>query len=208
MEKAEILENLARADLKKLERTQHLGRLQEIYEHEHPDERPEELRKAELKRGNNQARSAGTASREKPTKGFVKKAAEETGLSKRVVQESTQIARNIAPDVQEALKDTPSADSQKDLLKVARMPGGRALAVLQAPASGNQLKTTSSALGGGRALAVLQAPASLQAAIDSPKRLSRCIAFASGSRELSIYTLANGAARTKETSIQDYFLDL
>jgi len=47
--------------------------------------------------------------------------ASEVGLSERRTQERIQIARDIAPDVKESIRDTPLAESTTQLLRIARM---------------------------------------------------------------------------------------
>ena len=54
--------------------------------------------------------------------GLHRKVANESGQSERGVKRDLQIARDIAPDVHETLRDTPVADSTTDLLTIARHP--------------------------------------------------------------------------------------
>ena len=51
-----------------------------------------------------------------------KKVAAEGGQSFGSVKRDLQIARDIAPDVHETLRDTPVANSTTDLLTIARQP--------------------------------------------------------------------------------------
>jgi hypothetical protein len=53
---------------------------------------------------------------------FADDTASKTGVTPRTVREEVQIAKPIAPEVRDAIRNTPMADSKADLLKLARMP--------------------------------------------------------------------------------------
>lgn len=112
-ELAEIDENLVRNDLTILERAQALRRRQEIYEARFPvtdydsSQRMSAVRHGEI------------ISSCQPS--FAEDTAAKTNRNPRTIQQDTQIARNIIEDVQDAIKDSPIADSKVDLLLLARM---------------------------------------------------------------------------------------
>jgi ParB-like chromosome segregation protein Spo0J/N6-adenosine-specific RNA methylase IME4 len=104
---AEIDENLRRNDLTILEQSQHLARRDELLK--------EQGKRATVK--NNQYYAGDTVSPPKTTKEM----ANEIGLSERSAQRRMQVARDILPEVQEAIQDMPVADSTTQLLELARM---------------------------------------------------------------------------------------
>lgn len=112
-ELAEIDENLTRNEGTALERGQYLARRKEIYELLHP----------ETKKGANGGwhNNKGTKL-ENAKSAFSSETSEKTGRSKRTIQEDIQIATHIAPEVQDAIEDTPLADSKTDLLALASLP--------------------------------------------------------------------------------------
>ena len=114
-ELAEIDENLIRNDLTELERGRHCIRRQEIHEVLHPDTKAGAAQAAGMNRklGHNVAVDS--------TATFAKDAAAKLGVSESTVRQSIQIARDIVPEVQEAIRDTPLADRKDDLLKLSRM---------------------------------------------------------------------------------------
>jgi len=106
-ELAEIDENLIRNELTALERAEHLARRKEIYEALHP----------ETKRGVAGAEARWHASE---TVSFASDTAAKTGLTPRTIQQDVQIATRIIPEVRDMIRDTPLADSKRDLLALAR----------------------------------------------------------------------------------------
>lgn len=96
---AEIDENLIRNDLNALEQGEHLLRRNEILEEMELRARPSP--------GTNQYRVVGEDS--SPTK-TTSEIAAEVGLSERVAQQRVQVARNLVPEVKEAIRDTDLAD--------------------------------------------------------------------------------------------------
>ena len=106
-ELTEIDENLIRADLSVLERGEHLRRRNEII-----------VEKGMRRDVGRYPESNGeTVSPLKTTSDI----AREIGLSERSAQQGMQIARDIPPDVRDAIRDTDLADSTTQLLKLARM---------------------------------------------------------------------------------------
>lgn len=112
-ELAEIDENLVRQELTVLERAEHLARRKEIYEALHP----------EVKHGGAPGKAGGgkvARPKDDTVSSFAADTAAKTGLSPRTIQRDVQIATKIAPDVRDAIRDTPLADSKRDLLALAR----------------------------------------------------------------------------------------
>ncbi|NLX48439.1 MAG: ParB N-terminal domain-containing protein [Methanospirillum sp.] len=107
---AEVLENSARSDLSELAKGQALLEAKTLYEAMHP----------ETKRGAAGAAARWDATGETPV-AFTTVAAKEAGKSDSAIFRSIQIAKAIAPDVQEAIAGTDLADSKKDLLNLARI---------------------------------------------------------------------------------------
>lgn len=126
-ELARIDENLMRSDLTVLQQGQHLLRREEILR--------ERGVRAKASPGTNQhTRVVGeTVS---PTTATTAAIARQAGLSERSAQQRAQIAREIAPDVQDALADTDVADSTRQLLDIARMPEEEQRAVVDLVATG------------------------------------------------------------------------
>jgi len=108
---AEIDENLVRNDLTPLERGEQLLRRKELYEAKHP----------ETKMGGAPGKKGGGKSKTETVSTFADDAAEKLGVTPRTVRHEVQIARAIAPDVKEAIRDTPIAKSKRALVKIARL---------------------------------------------------------------------------------------
>jgi len=111
-ELAEIDENIVRQELTVLERAEQLARRKEIYEALHPEAKPVTVR-------GGPGRGNKTSDTMSSVLSFSEDTATKTGLSPRSVQRDVQIATRIAPDVRDALRDTPIADSKRDLLALA-----------------------------------------------------------------------------------------
>jgi ParB family transcriptional regulator, chromosome partitioning protein len=113
----ELDENLMRADLSDLERSEHLAARKGWYEAKHPEASAGAKRAAGMRaaagRGNVAAESAAT---------FVADTATKTGASERTIREDVQIAESIPEDVRDAIRETPLAESKTDLLAMARLP--------------------------------------------------------------------------------------
>ena len=113
-ELAEIDENLVRNELTELERGRHLGRRRELHEARFP-----ETRNANERGG--PGRGHKTAVDSTAVLPFTRDASTKLGVSESTVRQSIQIARDLSPDVQDAIRDTPLADRKDDLLKLSRM---------------------------------------------------------------------------------------
>lgn len=109
-ELAEIDENLMRNDLTVLEQGEHLARRQELIG---------------FSRGGDR-RSNGNDYRLKTTSEIGR----EIGLSEKSVRNRMQAARNIVPEVKEAIRDTEIADSTTQLLELARLAPEKQIEVL------------------------------------------------------------------------------
>ena len=110
-ELAEIDENLIRNELTTMERGELLARRKEIYEERHP----------ETKIGNTVERQEVKRNDFALPPSFSADTAAKTGLTPRSIQQEVQIAKNIVPEVKEAIRETPIADRKTDLLHLARM---------------------------------------------------------------------------------------
>jgi hypothetical protein len=108
-ELAEIDENIVRQELTVLERAEQLARRKEIYETLHP----------EARHGIAGAHARWNAMATDATASFATDTAAKTGIAPRTVRENVQIATRIAPDVRDAIRETPIADSKRDLLALA-----------------------------------------------------------------------------------------
>jgi ParB family chromosome partitioning protein len=134
-ELAEIDENLIRAELTVLERAEQLVRRKEIYEALHP----------EAKKGQYGHKGTQTVAKsEKETVSFSEDTATKTGLTPRTIRHDVQIASKIAPDVRDAIRSTPIADSKRDLLALARKEPEEQRQIAQMIMS-NEAETVSSA---------------------------------------------------------------
>ena len=111
-ELAEIDENLVRNELTELERGRHLGRRRELHEARFP----------ETRRGGLPGQAGGgKAAKTVESTAFAPGTAKKLGVSESTVRQSIQIARDISPDVQDSIRDTPLADRKDGLLKLSRM---------------------------------------------------------------------------------------
>lgn len=112
-ELAEIDENLMRSDLSVLERGEHLARRKDVYEELHP----------ETKQGmrNGQTSKAEIISVLEPLS-FASDTASKVGLTDRTIRQEVQIAKDIAPDVKEKIRNTELADTKTQLLALAQKP--------------------------------------------------------------------------------------
>lgn len=118
-ELAEIDENLIRAKLTELQKSQQLARRKEIYEELYPETR--RGRAGGLASGEARGTTAESAVVQRQPS-FATDTAAKTGQSERDVFVGLQIAADIAPDVQEALSGTPLTDRKTDLLNLSRLP--------------------------------------------------------------------------------------
>ena len=103
-ELAEIDENLMRNDLTFLEQGEHLARRQEL---------------VGFKQGDNRF-TIGRLATVAPLKTTLE-IAKDAGISERSAQQRMQVARNIVPEVKDAIRDTEIANSTTQLLELARL---------------------------------------------------------------------------------------
>ena len=138
-ELAEIDENLIRNELTALERAEHLARRKELYEQLYPFAKPEVQRLKGLKPFRNNpshlsvcesclttpsaetVSALGNGRQLQQTDTFASATAKKTGLSERSIRHDIQIATAIAPEVRDAIRETPLADSKRGLIKLARL---------------------------------------------------------------------------------------
>jgi ParB family chromosome partitioning protein len=119
----EIDENLIRAELSELERSEHLRERKIVYEALHPETRKGGDRKSAKAQEQNQ--NAETAVRS-----FIADAAEKTGDAKRTIQVAVRRAEKIAPEVRAAIRDGGIAHRGVDLDALTRLtPEDQAAAV-------------------------------------------------------------------------------
>lgn len=109
---AEIDENLVHNELTMLERFEALKRRKEIYEALHP----------ETKRGGDRKsdKIKATNCRFDSPPSFAKDTASKMGVSERTVQRGVEIASKLDDDVKEVIANTPIADRQTDLSRLAK----------------------------------------------------------------------------------------
>lgn len=125
---AEIDENLIRNELTVLERSEHLARRKDLYEVKHPETKVGGDRRSE------DARSKGNDFH--LIQSFAADAAAKTSVTPRTIRQEVQSAQDIHADVKEQLRQTPTADSKTELLKLARMPEPEQRAVAEKLSSG------------------------------------------------------------------------
>ena len=148
-ELAEIDENLVRNELTALERAEHLARRKELYEQLYPFAKPEVQRLKGLKpfrdkpldlsvcdtclTTSSEASVAplGNVSQLKQTDTFVRATARNTGLSRTTIREDIRIATAIAQEVRDAIRETPLADSKRDLVELARLDAEEQMRVVR-----------------------------------------------------------------------------
>lgn len=167
-ELAEIDENLIRAELTALERSEHLARRKAIYEELHPDTRSVTERGGPG-RGGKTVDNLSTVS----APSFAEDTAAKTGVSARTVRREVKIANSIAPEVRDALRDTPLADKKTALMEVANMSAPEQMAVAQVlaapPASPLRQALAHSGVPVRHAAAIQQNP-ELRASVESGER--------------------------------------
>jgi ParB/RepB/Spo0J family partition protein len=108
-ELAEIDENLIRNELTQLERSEHLARRKAIYEARHPETRHH---------------VAGGKARQQAASdkmSFAADTATKTGVTRRTIERETRIAERIPEATRNLIRETPVADSQTDLLALAKV---------------------------------------------------------------------------------------
>lgn len=111
-ELAEIDENLIRNELDVLERGEHFARRKEI---------TDALEGTSTHGGDRKSEEARSSGNDFHLKSSADQIAEEIGVTARTVRQEIQIATCLTPEVKEAIRDTPLADSKTDLLQLARI---------------------------------------------------------------------------------------
>lgn len=122
-ELAEIDENLIRNELTALERGEHLARRKAIYELLHPETKQGGDRKSEDAKSKPQ-----DAVLIEP---FTQDTAKKVGASRDTVERSVRIGEDITPEARDAIRATPTADNQADLLRLAKLPEDEQVAVAE-----------------------------------------------------------------------------
>ncbi len=112
-ELAEIDENFIRNDLSSMEYGDLLLRRKEIYEALHPKTKHGGDRKSDKIKSPNWRLDS--------EKSFVDDTAEKLGVGTRTIQRQLQIARNIAPEVKEILRDSAPQITQRETEKLSRL---------------------------------------------------------------------------------------
>jgi N6-adenosine-specific RNA methylase IME4 len=133
---AELDENLIRNEGTALERADWLLERKQAYEALHPDAEAGIRRAA----GMNAALGNNVAEIISPT--FTADTARKTGVTGRSVRQSVQIARDILPEVKEALRDTEVAEKQTELLRLAKMEPEQQAEVARVISSGQARNIT------------------------------------------------------------------
>ena len=123
-ELAEIDENLIRNELTALERGESLARRKTIYEALHPETKPVQER-------GGPGRGHKTAENISAVSPFAEDAAEKTGVTDRAIRYAVQIGEDITPEARDAIRETPTADNQSDLLRLAKHPELEQIAIAQ-----------------------------------------------------------------------------
>lgn len=131
-ELAEIDENLIRAELTVLERGEHLKRRKEMYEAKWPETKAEERRKLGLK----QYRAEIISAREEASPTFATDTATKTGVTARTIRQEVQVATNLADDVKEMIRGTPTENHKDNLIRLAKMDDGKQRMVAEKIRSG------------------------------------------------------------------------
>ena len=119
-ELAEIDENLMRNDLTVLEQGEHLARRQEL---------------VGFSRGGDRRSSAFSNPQNEGLK-TTTEIAHDIGLSKQTAERRMQVARNIVPEVKDAIRDTEIANSTTQLLELARLAPEKQVEVAKGIAEG------------------------------------------------------------------------
>jgi ParB/RepB/Spo0J family partition protein len=123
-----IDENLSRSDLTELERGEALAERKRLYLELHPETAQGGDRRSE------DAVSNGHDDRLVPT--FAADTAAKTGTSDRTIRRAVQIGTDLAPEARDAVRNTPTADNQQDLLRLSRMAPEQQVPVAQKIATG------------------------------------------------------------------------
>lgn len=115
-ELAEIDENFVRSPLDEMERNEILLRRKEIYEALHPETKNGGDRKSE------KIRKSRCVSDSEPPKSFTRDTAEKLNLSTSTVDRRVRIARDLTPEAKQVIRGADKKFSQKEELKLTRVP--------------------------------------------------------------------------------------
>ncbi|MCY1668063.1 ParB/RepB/Spo0J family partition protein [Rhizobium sp. SL86] len=110
----EVMENLGRFDLTKLDRAQHLYELKQVYERLHPEKKHGGDRKSEIKTQN--LRLDADASE---VLGFAAATAEKIGLSRRSIELAVKLWTDLTPDSRKRAAGSWLADHQSGLKELS-----------------------------------------------------------------------------------------
>ena len=128
-ELAEIDENLIRAELTVLERAEHLKRRKELYEAKWPEAKA--TNQGGAFRGNQHVVTEIIS----PTS-FATDTAAKTGVTARTIRQEVQLAANIADDVKEMIRGTPTENHKDNLIRLAKMDDSKQRIVAEKIRSG------------------------------------------------------------------------
>lgn len=110
----EVMENLGRFDLVKLDRAQHLYELKQVYERLHPEAKHGGDRKSEIKTQNLRLDPDGSE-----VFGFAAATAEKIGLSRRSIELAVKLWSDLTPDSRKRAAGTWLADHQSGLKELS-----------------------------------------------------------------------------------------
>ncbi|WP_337267092.1 ParB/RepB/Spo0J family partition protein [Oryzifoliimicrobium ureilyticus] len=109
----EITENLFRNDLSVIDRAVFVQTYRDVWE--------AKFGKVEAGRPGNRANLSQLLEQEAEAGSFSLHVADRMGVSRRAVERLNKIAKSLHPDVRTAVRGTPTADNQSELLKIAKM---------------------------------------------------------------------------------------
>lgn len=124
----EIDENLIRKSLTKLERDEQILRRKNLYEKLHPEATKEAIVKKNLPKRKDSILEYEDS---EPVESFVENTSQQTGMSKRSIQQSIKNAKSITPEVREKIKGTPIEDKTTSLAKLAQTSPEKQLEVVE-----------------------------------------------------------------------------
>ena len=127
----EITENLFRNDLSVMDRAVFVQSYREVWERKRGKINPKGGRPG------NSVNLTELLGAEAEASVFARHVADRMGVSRSAIERLNRIAKNLRPEVRAAVRGTPIADNQSELLKIARMEPSRqrqiAVALKQAP---------------------------------------------------------------------------
>jgi ParB family chromosome partitioning protein len=168
----EIDENLCRAELNELERSEHLAARKKIYEQLHPETRQHVAGALAA----HAVIGKGDASANLAVASFAADTAAKTGLSERSIERAVHRAENIAPEIREEIRQMPDiADKGVELDALAKTPPEEQAAVVAAVKSGDapNVRAAVASLGTAKTSKTSKPPS--RAASNTDKRLDSII---------------------------------